>query len=257
MGTSTWHRSPATPEWDRVRELYAQPEPAPREVVSRIVAALDPATRVGMSDPAVVTCLGVLVAGTQQVASDGLATTLAALGVGTEDAALGIAAGLRTRAEQLIAEQQYASRFGDLAVTAMGTTALALASLQAEDAGLLRIPLPVVEASYASLARSDKLHEVADAFVGHDLDRTFRQLVSRDANEFVGGVGLPTVGHLSRLQDAVAAYCREGCAAVELRAYEHILRQANRLDAAARVRELTPVMAAGVSQGLAILGEGA
>lgn len=253
MGTSTWHRSPATPEWERVRELYAQPDPSPREVVSRIVAALDPTTRAGMSDPAVVTCLGVLVEGTQRVAGDGLAATLAALGAGTEPAAVQLAAGLRTRADQLIAQHQYASRFGDLGLEALGNTALALAALEAEGAGLLAIPLSVAEASLASLARSDRLHQAASAFVAHDLDRTFRQFVARDLGEFVGGLGLPTVNDANLLEDAVAAHCRECAAAVELSDYESLLRRAETLDPVVRVSELTPLMASGISQGLSIL----
>ena len=256
MGTSTWHRSPATPEWNLVRELYAQPDPSPREVVSRIVGALDPATRAGMSDPAVVTCLGVLVTGTQQVASDGLAPVLSALGVQQEPAAIRVAAGLRARAEHLIAEQQCASRFGDLALEALGTTSLALASLQAEGAGLLEIPLVAVEASLKSLVQHNELHEVAETFVGHELDRTFRHFVSRDLEDFVGGAGVPTVAHANRLEDAVALCCREGCASVELGEYEDMLAQASRLDAAARVQELAPVLRAGIAQGLSMLGGG-
>ncbi len=209
-----------------------------------------------MSDPAVVTCLGVLVGGAQQVARDGLPSVLSALGVQREPAAVQVAAGLRARAEQVIAEQQYASRFGDLALEALGTTALALASLQAEGSGILEVPLVVVEASLKSLAEHNELHEVAETFVGHKLDRTFRHFVSRDLEDFVGGVGVPTVAHANRLEDAVAAYCRQGCAAVELGGYEDMLGQASKLDAVARVQELTPVLSAGIAQGLSMLGGG-
>jgi hypothetical protein len=253
MGTSTWHRSPATPEWDRVRELYAQPDPSPREIVSRIVAALDPQTRAGMSDPAVVTCLGVLIEGAQQVDRDGLPAALEALGAGTESPAVQLAGGLRTRAERLIAEHQYASRFGDLALEAMGTTALALASLHAEGAGLLDIPLAVVEASIVSFPRNHELYRAAQAFVAHDLDRTFRQFVSRDVQEFVGGPGLPTVGDANLLEDAVARYCRERAAAVRLAEHEALLRRTEQLDPQERVSQFTPLMAGGVAQGLSIL----
>ena len=157
-----------------------------RDIVRGVVAALDPETRAGMSDPAVVTCLGVLVEGTQRVGTAGLAPTLTALGVAETPAAVQMAAGLRARAEQLITEQHCASRFGDLAVEAMGSTALALASLQAEGAGLLELPLATVEASFASLAGGHQLHRVARTFVGHKLDRTFRFFVSRDLADFVG-----------------------------------------------------------------------
>jgi len=206
-----------------------------------------------MSDPAVVTCLGVLVEGTRWVATDGLAVTLAGMGLGTEPAAVQMAAGLHARAQRIIAEQQYASRLGDLALEALGTTALVLASLEAEGAGLLEIPLSVVEASFASLANNDELHQAAEAFVGYDLDRTFRHLMSRDVQDFVGGAALPTVGHVHRLENAVAAYCHEQAAAVELSDFEAVLRRTERLDPGERVDELTQVMAAGISQGLSVL----
>jgi len=236
-----------------VRELYSRPEPSPREIVRAIVAALDPETRTGMSDPAVVTCLGVLIEGTQQVAAQGLPATLAALGVGQEPVAVQMAAGLRSRAQQLITQQRWASRPGDLAVEAIGTTALALAALQAEGVGFLEVQLAAVQTGLTSLAQTDRLHEVAELFVGHKLDRAFRHFVARDLQEFVGGVGVPTVSHANRLEDAVAAHCREGCAALDLGEYEQVVRRVHTLDAPGRVRELTPVMAQGVYQGLTIL----
>ncbi|MGC9316513.1 MAG: hypothetical protein ACP5KN_00585 [Armatimonadota bacterium] len=256
MGTSTWHRSPDTEAWRRVRELYAQPDPSPPEVARRIVEALDPDTRSGMRGPAVVTCLGTVVEGSQAVAADGLEATLQRLGVGAEPPAVQMAAGLRNRAEKLIARQALASRFGDLALDAVGTSALAIAALSDAGTGVMELPLAVAEANFARFDREGQLHDLAALFVGHDLDRTFRYFVSRDVGDFIGGEGLPTVSHASRLEDAVAAHCRGTWQQLELSEHEDLLSRT--LDTAPdeRVELLRPVVVDGAAQGLELLGSG-
>lgn len=256
MGTSTWQRSPETEAWKRVRELYAQPDPSPAQVVSRIVAALEPETRAGISDAAATTCLATVVEGAQRVDRDGIEATPADLGVGTEPAAVQIAAGLRGRAEQTIAAEGYASRFGDLALEAVGTTTLALATLSTSGAGIMDVPLAVAESNFGRCSREDRLHELAALFVGHDLDRTFRYFVARDLPDFIGGEGVPSVSHANRLEDAVAAHCRDAWNDLTLSEYED--RLASVIDHAPveRVELLSPVMAAGVGHGLDLLAAG-
>ncbi|MEA3403853.1 MAG: hypothetical protein U9R79_21640 [Armatimonadota bacterium] len=256
MGTSTWHRSPDTEAWRRVRELYAQPDPSPPEVARRIVQALEPQTRSGMCDSAVVTCLGRVVEGSQSVAAYGLEATLRRLGVGAEPAAVQMAAGLRTRAEELIARQGLASRFGDLALEAVGTSALAIATLTTTGAGVMELPLAAAEANFARFDREGELHDVAALFVGHDLDRTFRYFVSRDVSDFVGGEGLPTVSHASRLEDAVAAHCRDTWRQLELSEHEGLLSQTLGTAPDERAEMLRPVVADATAQGLDVLGSG-
>lgn len=251
MGTSTWHRSPETEEWRRVREIYAQPDPSPREVVARIVAALDAPTRAGLADAAVATCLGTLVEGAQRVATDGLAATLDHLGVGRA-----LAAGLRDRAQRLVATEAVASRFGDLALEAVGTTALSIATLSTAGSGVLELPLAVAEANFAGFHREGRLHQVAALFVGHELDRAFRYFVARDVGEFVGGAGLPTVSHASRLEDAVGAHCRDAWRALEIADYEQALTPILHTPPPQRVPLLTPLLRAGVDQGLSALAAG-
>lgn len=257
MGTSTWHRSPATPEWERVRELYAQRDPDPREVVRRIVGALDPDTCERMKAPAVVTSLGVLLEGARLVADTGLASTLASLGVEAQPPALQMAAGLRNRAEVLIAQAEQASRFGDLALEAVGTTAMAIATLHDPAAGLLAVPLAAAEANFAGLHRDGRHHELAETFLGHDLDRAFRHFVARDVADFIGGEGIPTVGHASRLEDGVARLCREGLVGLDLAAWQGALAEAASLAPERWQAPLAPVLAAGMDAALAMLGEGA
>lgn len=256
MGTSTYHRSPETEAWKRVRELYAQPDPSPSQVVSRIVAALEPETRTGMSDAAVTTCLGTVVEGVQKVAFGSLEQALDELGVGREPVALQMASGLRGRAEQQIATGGFASRFGDLALDAVGTTALAVATLSTSGAGIMEVPLAVAEANFAQFGREDNLHEIAALFVGHDLDRTFRYFVARDVGDFVGGEGVPSVSHANRLEDAVAAHCRGTWANLALDEFEDRLRATSDLSSSERVELLSPVMAAGVGRALDVLDAG-
>lgn len=256
MGTSTWHRSPETEQWRRVRELYAQPDPSPRDVVARIVAALDAPTRAGLADAAVATCLGTLVEGVQRVAVDGLAATLDHLRVGRDPAAVQLAAGLRERAQRLVATGPVASRFGDLALEAVGTTALSIATLSTAGSGVMELPLAVAEANFAGFHREGRLHQVAALFVGHELDRAFRYFVARDLGEFVGGVGLPTVTHASRLEDAVGAHCRDTWRALEVADYEQALAPVLHTPPPQRVPLLTPLLRAGVDQGLCALAAG-
>ncbi len=256
MGTSTWQRSPETEAWKRVRELYSQPDPSPTEVASRIVAALEPKTRSGMSDAAVATCLGSLVEGVQRVDVAGIERTLDDLDVGREPAAIQMAAGLRGRAERVIADHGFASRFGDLALEAVGTTALAIATLSTSGAGIMEMPLSVAEQNFAQFAREDRLHELAALFVGHDLDRSFRYFVARDVADYVGGEGIPTVSDANILEDAVAAHCRETWGALALDEYEDRLRSAVDRTPVERVELLSPVMAAGVGRGLDLLAAG-
>lgn len=257
MGTSTWQRSPTTPEWERVRELYGQPDPDPREVVRRIVQALDPETRARMKAPAVVTSLGVLLEGARLVADNGLVGALAALGVETHPPALQMAAGLRNRAEALVAQGQQASRFGDLALEAVGTTAMAIAALHDPSAGLLAVPLSVVEANFAGLHREGRHHELAQTFLAYDLDRAFRYFVARDVADFIGGEGLPTVGHASRLEDGVARLCRESARALDLAPWQGALAQAASLTPERWHSPLAPVVSSGLDAALALLGGGA
>lgn len=256
MGTSTWHRSPETEAWKRVRELYAQPDPSPSEVVRRIVSALEPQTRAGMSDAAVASCLGTVVEGIQRVGRVGLAATLDDLGVGREPAAIQIAAGLHGQAERTIAVEGLSSRFGDLALEAVGTTALAIATLSTSGAAIMGLPLSVAEGNLLRFGRDRGLHEAAALFVGHDLDRAFRYFVARDVGDYVGGEGIPSVSHANRLEDAVAAHCRGAWERLSLADFEGALGSVIDLSPRERVELLSPVMAAGISQGLDLLGAG-
>ncbi|MGD9497330.1 MAG: hypothetical protein AB7Y46_13610 [Armatimonadota bacterium] len=256
MGTSTWHRSPQTEQWQRVRELYAQPDASPAEVVSRIVSALDDVTRRGMRDAAVVTCLGTMIEGSQRVAAEGLGWVLGPPGVGHGPAAIQIAAGLRDRAEGLIAQHALASRFGDLALEAVGTTALAIAALRTSGTGIMELPATLVEDNFAGDDRGSRLHEIAALFTGHELERAFRHFVARDIGDFVGGPGLPTISHASRLEDAVGAHCRAAWRALRLEEYEALLAPTLHTPPAERLVLLQPVMSAAVAQGLHVLGSG-
>ncbi|MBC7288997.1 MAG: hypothetical protein H5T86_13370, partial [Armatimonadetes bacterium] len=111
MGTSSSQRSPATPEWERVRELYRQPNPDPGEVAARIVQALDPATRRAMGDLGVAVCLDTALLASKQIAEVGLAQWLRAANIEPgAPPSLQAAAAARAQAQNRIISLREASR---------------------------------------------------------------------------------------------------------------------------------------------------
>ena len=221
-----------------------------------IVSAIDPVTRESMSDSAVATCLGTLVAGARRVEQQGLPTVLSDLGVSTDPAALQIAAGLRDQAERTIAGQGLASRFGDLALDATATTAFAMAARSSDSAGLIELPLPVVARNFATFGREGALHETAARFIGYDLDSVFRYFVARDLPDFIGGRGLPTVAEASQLEDAIAAHCRNAWRRLDLSAFEQDLAELIDLPPEQQAQALSPALAVGIGRGLDVIGAG-
>ncbi len=254
MGTSASHRSPATPEWDRVRELYQEPHPAPGQIVSRIIAALDPATRHELHDQAVVGCLDTLVWGSAAVAEQGLEEFLAGFPAITEPPVVALAADLRDRATNYIVASGAASRFGELAVDALSNTVLSVA---AGEQGLLTVRAAQAEDNYASFARQGNLSQLGVHFFAHDFDRVFRYFVTRDLSDFIGTEALPTVSAGSRLEDQVARYCRSGAQQIDLSAYEDQLQQIVTLPIHDRIQRLQPLAAKGIIRGLEVLAGGA
>ncbi len=254
VGTSTWHRSPETEAWKRVRELYGDLSPAPAAVTSRIVAATEPETRAAMNDAAVATCLGTLVEGVQRVERDGFPVLMGDIDAGAEPVAVQLASRLRGHAERSIVEQGLASRFGDLALDAIATTALALTAPAEDEQHVPELPLPIVADNIARHGRTGHLHGIASLFVRHDLDTVFRYFVSRDLPDFIGGEGLPSVTEADELQDGVKAHLRRVCEKLDLSGHEPLLAEVIDLSPRERVRHLSPVMADGIAQGLDLLG---
>ncbi len=253
MGTSTSHRSPATPEWERVRELYKQPNPQPGEVVSRIVAALSPETRQQMRGPSVASSLDGLVWGSCCVADRGLAPLLADLAAPAGPPAIALAAGLRSHAQQHITDASLSSRFGELALDALSNSVMDVATL---GQGLLTATAEEVEANFARYAAQEDLATLSSNFFGHDFDQLFRYFVARDIGDFVGTQAFPTVSHSSRLLDDVAHYCRDTAAAIELASFEEQLRDSVALPIAQRIVQLEPILAHGIAAGLEVLAGG-
>ena len=254
MGTSASQRSPATPEWDRVRELYQQPHPPPGAIVSRIIAALDPDTRRGLHDRAVVGCLDTLLWGSAAVAEGGLEQFLADFPTITGPPVIALAADLRDRATEYIAAHGAASRFGELAVDALSNTVLSVA---AGDQGLLSVTAPQAEANYAGFARQGNLSTLGAHFFAHDFDWVFRYFVARDLSDFIGTQALPTVSAGSRLEDQVARYCRSGAQQIDFSGYEDQLQQIVALPIDDRIQRLQPLAADGITRGLEVLAGGA
>lgn len=226
MGTSSSQRSPATPEWERVRELYLRPNPDPAQVLSRIVAALDPPTRAGMRDGGVVCCLDHLLDAATTAATGELASLYPSPTAVEQAPAIGLASGLRQTTEHDIASRQLASRFSDLALDALGTSVLDIAENVPGGGGILRLEYPRLREHMASYYHRDRLHDLTGTFLAHDLDHVFRHFVARDISGFVGSEALPTVSSSSILQDRIAHTCRTITKGVDLTASEDLLRQA-------------------------------
>ena len=244
MGTSSSQRSPATPEWERVRELYRDPGAEPREVASRLVSALDDATRRDLAGPGVASCLSALLQGARRVRTSGLSAL--GLSEGAAPAALHLAQALRQQAEQRIVAGGYASRFTDLGLNALGTSALEAAA--AGGASFLNLAAPEVEGNFASYGAGPGLGALSACFLEHDFDHLFRYFVSRDLSDFIGSPALPTVAHGSRLRDAVTLHCRETARRV---AVDHYLAELEAI-AAGEATEAPPqsVLQALVTDGL-------
>lgn len=251
MGTSTSHRSPATREWELVRELYQRPNPAPGEVVGRIVAALDEATRARLHDAAAVRCLDAVLHTSTELAAPGAALP-AAPAIGGPPA-LDLAGSVRAAALESIAADRSASVTGALALDAIPPTVLDALSPTPD---WNDFPAATVLARYARYAREGDLSALAGQYCGHGLDQAFRYFVTRDASDFIGQAGLPTVQEASRLVTEVGDLVRQRGSAPALRRHEQDLQEIMGLSREQRVRELAPLVREGMEASLATLAGG-
>ena len=246
MGTSSSHRSPSTPEWERVKQLYREPKPNPRDVASRIASALDVPTRQEMSGPGVACCLRSLLDASAR-AGDGALSAL--LPPGSEVAPLlAVSEAIREQAERDIARGSFASRFADIGLNALATAVFEVGA--GGSAELFHVDLATAVAGLASYARAGRLHQLALTFLGHDFDHLYRYLVTRDVSEFVGGPGLPTVAAASQLRDAVSQYCHQTMNALTATVHEDALAAALRQDDEHGLVLMQDVLADLIEQGL-------
>jgi len=242
MGTSASQRSPRTPEWERVRRLYDDPQAPTRVIVARIVEALGPQTRAGMADSAVARCMATL---TRASAGD-LEATLMSLNPDLP-AAADLAAALRACAESDIARHREASRFGELALDALSASALEIGEGVEEAPGLVR-------AALARYADERRLADLAGTFVAQDMGYAFRHFVERDTPAHVGGPRLRTVREAGALADEVASVCREVTRKVPLGGIEDDLLRAVEQGPAAGHGLYEAALSAAVVESLRALG---
>ena len=222
MGTSSSHRSPSTPEWERVKKLYREPNPEPGRVASRIVSALDAETRAELSGLGVASCLSRLLNLSREVAAAGLSARALTAGL---PPLLAVSEAVRSEAEREIAREGLAGRFTDLALNALGTATLQAGSRG--DARVFDITSEQLSQALTEFTTGNCLHALSLCFVGHDLDHVFRYFVSRDIADFVGTPALPRNVLASQLRDAVGAHCRETVAGLAAAAeYEQPLQEA-------------------------------
>ena len=248
MGTSSSHRSPSTPEWERVKQLYRQPDADPGQLSSRIASALDAGSRRDLSGPGVACCLSALLGASGAAARDALSIAAAAPPL------LAISQALREQAEREVAAGGFASRFTDIAINALGTATFEAAARGS--ASLFDVTSPEVVHSLAAYTDERRLHDLSLCFVAHDFDHLFRHFVTRDTPDFVGGDGLPTIAHASQLRDAVAAHCRRSVAALEASIYEDALGEALRADPRQQRERLQEVLSDLTQLGLQQLAAG-
>jgi hypothetical protein len=256
MGTSSSQRSPSTPEWERVRELYRQPNPDPVEVLSRIVSAIGPETRAGLKGAGVVCCLDNLLEAPIAAHAGDLSRLLMGHPGMLQMPVIELANGIRRRAESEIIDRQIASRFSDLGLQAVGTTVMGAAEDIPGALGLLRTTLPQLESHFAGFYEESRLNNLAGAFLADDLSHAFRYFVARDISDFVGTEALPTVSSSSILQDRIAHSCRLLTGEVDLTRSEDIIRHAlTRRDPAERGELLHGFFGQAIDSGLGALAE--
>lgn len=248
MGTSSAQRSPATPEWERVRELYREGEANPGVIASRVASALDARTRAEMAGPGVATCLSSLLRGSRLVAEAGLPVIWQSQPAAQGPPVLRLAQALRQEAEQRIARKGFASRPTDLALNALGTSAMEAAA--GGGPGVLGLSEPETAANFGAYAREGRLGDLSLCFLSHDFDHLFRYFVNRDLSDFIGSPALPTVAHGSRLRDAVALHCRQLVRQVPVAALAPLLEQAAAEDADETQEQLQQVLRELTAEGL-------
>lgn len=251
MGTSTLHRSPTTPEWERVRELYQQPNPAPGEIVSHIVEALDEVARERLHDAATLRCLDAVVWGSAELAAGG--PGLPEIVTSTGLPALDLASRVRALAHKHVTADRVASLTGSLALEAIGP---AVIGALGPTAAWSELTPEAVISRYAHYARDKELSGLSRHFFSHDFDRVFRYFVTRDIADFVGQPALPTIPAASRLVEQVGSFCRRRGVVPLLQRREQDLQEIVSLPREQRVGELEPILREGVWLGLADLAGG-
>jgi hypothetical protein len=214
MGTSSSQRSPRTPEWERVRRLYDDPQAPTRVIVARIVDALGPQTRAEMADSAVARSMATLARASAGDIDDTLLSLDPAL-----PAAADLAAALRVCAEADIARHREASRFGELGLDALTASALEIGEGAADSP-------PIVRATLARYADERRLDELANTFVAQDMAYAFRYFVERDTPAHVGGPRLHAPRDADALAGEVAEVCRGTTRGVSFAGLESDLRRA-------------------------------
>jgi hypothetical protein len=216
-----------------VRELYQQPNPAPGEVVGRIVAALEEASRARLHEAAAVCCLDTVLHGSATLAEPGAA--LPPVSVSSGIPALDLAVALRADALDSISRAGVASVTGVLALDTIPPTVLDSLSSGSDWSDF---PASTVLSRYSRFAREGDLSVLAGEYCGHGLEQVFRYFVARDVSDFVGGAGLPTLRESARLADSVGELCRQRGSAPVLRRHEPDLQEIMTLAREQRVRSL-------------------
>jgi len=222
-------------------------------VLSRIVSALDRPTRTGLSDAATTCCLEQLLNCSAVAAGRVLTTLLSPDASGAQAPVIRLAAGVKDGADRLIARRGASSRYGDIALQALGSSVLSLAGQIGGGVGL-QATLGQLQAHLADYHTRPRLHSLTSTFLVHDFEHALRYFVARDIPQFVGTKALPTVAESVQLQDRIAGTCRQITGVVDLGDTESDTRGAmEQPDPEQRTRLLHGVLRDVVERGLAAL----
>lgn len=221
MGTSSSQRSPSTPEWERVKKLYREPNPDPRQIVSHIVSALDADTRAELSGAGVACCLSNLLRLSRQIALKGLPVDAMTSGL---PPLLAVTEMVRNKANEEISQLHLKDGFISDALNALATATFEAGSRGG--AGVFDVTSDEVAEALGAFTSEHRLHDLSLSFVGHDLDQVFRNLMERDLDDVVGSENVPGKAWASQLRDAVASHCRYTVSGLEAVGHEQALHGA-------------------------------
>jgi hypothetical protein len=195
-----------------------------------------------MAGSAVARCLGTLTAASAGAIDPALLSLDPSL-----PASADVAAALRRCAQSEIARHREASRFGELAVDALGASALEIGEQVPGSA-------EVVRATLARYSQERRLADLATTFVSHDLAHAFRHFVERDTPAHVGGPRLRVVSDAERLAAEVAGLCRATTRTVPFGGFEESLRAAVESAPAVGHARYQEALRAAVTDSLRVLG---
>lgn len=159
MGTSTVHRSPGSPHWRVVNNLYGNPNVEPSRLLAEVFRASAEPYSEGLSGPETLHCVDLIL---RTFATSGSRIS--------EPAALQISRSLLSESRLTATREGWSHFYGDMAHRAMHATVLSAASLSASERG----PENLVRHFLGNLLATCVDHVVSRDLSAHLGERTLR-----------------------------------------------------------------------------------